>query len=73
MAMNAGLDITVREALQRRRGEWPALAEQAGVSHSWISQFVRGRIPNPGYRTLQKLAGALLPAPAAAPTDQQAA
>lgn len=45
----------VREALEARRGQWPELANAAGVSHSWISQFVRGKIPNPGVATLERL------------------
>lgn len=28
---------------------------KAGISHSWISQFVRHKIPNPGYATLRRL------------------
>lgn len=49
------LDTDVRCLLERRRGEWRKIAEEAQVSHSWISQFVRGLIPNPGYATLRDL------------------
>jgi transcriptional regulator with XRE-family HTH domain len=49
------LDIEVRGALERCRGTWPRIAAQCGVSHSWISKFVRGKIPNPGFATLQSL------------------
>lgn len=49
------LDVDVRELLESRRGEWTKIAEEAGVSHSWISQFVRGKIPNPGFGTLSML------------------
>jgi len=45
----------VRAQLLERRGEWPNIAEQADVSHSWISKFVNKRIPNPGYATLARL------------------
>lgn len=45
----------VRSGLQARRGEWKDIASRAGVSHSWISQFVRGLIDNPGYRTLESI------------------
>jgi transcriptional regulator with XRE-family HTH domain len=58
-AMNLSLDADVRAALQKRRGEWKLIAEQSKVSHSWISQFVRGKIDNPGYATLKSLAGPL--------------
>lgn len=49
------LDDKVRGALERRRGEWPLIARQADVSHSWLSKFVRREIGNPGYATLVRL------------------
>lgn len=58
--MSKKFDAGIRERLEAQRGEWPELARQAGVSHSWLSQFVRGLIPNPGIRTLEKL-DAVLP------------
>ena len=53
--MSTPLDIEVRQLLEERRGDWPRIAEAANVSHSWISQFVRDKIPNPGYATLTKI------------------
>lgn len=49
------LDAAVRDLLEANRGEWPRIAANADVSHSWISQFVRNKIPNPGYATLKRL------------------
>jgi transcriptional regulator with XRE-family HTH domain len=49
------LDVEVRELLESRRGTWQDIAKGAGVSHSWISQFMRDKIPNPGFATLQRL------------------
>jgi len=46
------------------RGDEP----DADVSHSWVSQFVRGKIPNPGYATLKRIQAAL----GAQPTADQA-
>lgn len=63
--MSNALDVEVRAALERKRGEWKQIAVDADVSHSWISQFVRGKIPNPGYATLRKLHEMLVPAKAA--------
>jgi transcriptional regulator with XRE-family HTH domain len=57
--MNKPLDAEVRDLLENRRGDWGRLAAAAGVSHSWISQFMRGLIPNPGFMTLTKLQAAL--------------
>lgn len=53
--MTPELDTEVRAMLEQRRGDWKRIAADAEVSHSWISQFVRGLIPNPGYATLKKL------------------
>lgn len=53
--MSTPLDVEVREALERKRGVWKQVAADTGVSYSWISQFVRGKIPNPGYVTLIRL------------------
>ncbi len=50
---------TVRKGLEARRGDWKEIAAKAGVSHSWISQYVRGLIDNPGYRTLSSIQQAL--------------
>lgn len=57
--MNTPLDQDIRSRLLARRGEWPAIAASSGVSHSWISKFVRGQIPNPGYTTLTRLGACL--------------
>lgn len=45
----------VHDALEARRGDWPTVAERAGVSYSWLSKFANGRIRNPGFETLTKL------------------
>jgi hypothetical protein len=49
------LDVEVRDMLEDRRGDWTSIAVSAGISHSWISKFVRGEIPNPGFVTLSNL------------------
>ena len=57
--MSKKLDTAIRSRLEARRGEWPDIVKQTGVSHSWLSKFARGLIPNPGIRTLEKLDAAL--------------
>jgi transcriptional regulator with XRE-family HTH domain len=59
--MNNDLDQQLRLALEGCRGEWPAISARASVSYSWLSKFVNGRIPNPGYETLKKLHAAIAP------------
>lgn len=59
MAENS-LDVEVRTLLQKRRGDWAAIAKSAEVSHSWLSKFFRGEIPNPGYTTLKRVRDSLL-------------
>ncbi len=64
---------SIVEKAQARKGEWPVLAREAGVSYSWLVKFMGGEIPNPGVRTLTKLAAALSsspsPASARSPTE----
>jgi len=53
--MSTSLDTDVRAALEQRRGDWQTIAKESGVSYSWISKFVNGHIPNPGFTTLKDL------------------
>ena len=41
-----------REMLAKCKGQWPEVAERSGMSHPWISKFMRGKIPNSGIMTL---------------------
>ena len=63
MKANPPLDAEVRELLEKWRGNWMKVAKDCDVSHSWISQFVRGKIPNPGFATLTKLQAYLVATP----------
>ncbi|MEN4918241.1 helix-turn-helix transcriptional regulator [Achromobacter spanius] len=54
-AMEKPLDLKVRDLLLAHRGRWAEIAIATGVSHSWISKFVNGHIPNPGYSRLQRM------------------
>lgn len=51
--MDTNLDHQVREMLEARKGDWALIAEGSNVSYSWLSKFVNGHIPNPGYGTLK--------------------
>ena len=57
--MEKPLDIEVKAILEARRGEWQAISDEAKVSHSWLSKFVNGHIPNPGLTTLRKVYDAI--------------
>lgn len=57
--MSTKLDTVIRNRLAARKGDWLEIAKRAGVSHSWMSKFMNGHIPNPGIRTLEKLNAAL--------------
>ena len=57
--MQPDFDSQVRALLEAKRGEWPEVSKCAKVSHSWLSKFVRGEIPNPGYETLKRVHAAL--------------
>jgi len=64
--MSTNLDQIVLDLLKARKGDWQGVATASGVSYSWLSKFVNGHIPNPGFATLMKLHDALTSAPAAA-------
>lgn len=51
----------VRDGVERKRGRWPDLARESGVSYSWITKFGAGKYDqtNVGHRTLEKLATVL--------------
>ena len=53
--MQTNLDESVSAMLKARKGDWMAISQQAEVSYSWLSKFVNGHIPNPGYATLARL------------------
>ena len=53
--MEETLDKEVKALLECRKGDWLHIAQQANVSHSWLSKFVNGHIDNPGYATLKRL------------------
>lgn len=66
--MNNTIDRDVLAMLEKRRGDWKAVAEASGVSYSWLSKFANGHIGNPGLTTLKKLQAALQ-----SPAEKQAA
>lgn len=72
--MNKDLDEEVLELLERRRGDWQAVAAASGVSYSWLSKFANRHIGNPGIETLKKLRSALIDAEGApaVPTPTEA-
>lgn len=58
--------------LDHYRGAWQPISEAAGVSYSWLSKYMLGKIANPGYVTLTRL-HAYLSSDAAAVQATQAA
>lgn len=54
------LDDVVRELLTDRKGKWTPIAKAAKVSPSWVYQFMRGEVPNPGIETLRKIRAAIV-------------
>ena len=53
--MKVDLDTRVKALLEKRKGDWRSIADESNVSYSWLSKFVNGYIPNPGYTTLKGL------------------
>jgi|SRR6267154_852280 len=52
------LTAAVRGKLEETRRFWPHVQRKAGVSRSWITQFMAGKLPNPGVDTLHRLSTA---------------
>jgi predicted transcriptional regulator len=52
---------TVISALNERKGNWPSIASDNGVSYSWLTKLAQGKIPNPGIQTVERLYHYLLP------------
>lgn len=50
------LDEEVRDALNRRKGNWERIKNETGISYSWLSKFARNEIKNPGIDYLTRLA-----------------
>jgi hypothetical protein len=53
--MSEPLDIAVKDLLVKHKGHWQTVVDEAKVSHSWLSKFVNGHIPNPGYPQLKRV------------------
>jgi transcriptional regulator with XRE-family HTH domain len=49
----------VVEQLQARKGTWPAIAEKSGVKRNTLAKIADGRIKDPGYSKVLKIATAL--------------
>ncbi|CAB3660248.1 hypothetical protein LMG26696_03332 [Achromobacter pulmonis] len=64
---------TVRSQLLARKGSWPAICEEAGVSYSWLTKYAQGKITNPGSRQLEAVSRCLGGAGAQAPANPPAA
>lgn len=69
--MSDNLDTEVRELLEARRGDWRKVCAEMQISHSWVSQFVRNKITNPGYLTLRDLRVYLKTGKKPAPAEAQ--
>ena len=41
--------------LNRRKGQWPQIATDNGVSYSWLCKLAQGKIQNPSVVTIESL------------------
>lgn len=44
-----------RQYLDTQRGNWPTVAQEAGVGYQWLIKFAQGHIDNPGARQIDAL------------------
>lgn len=56
---------TIRDELQARKGDWPKICADTGISYWWMTKFAQGRIENPGVRHLESLRAYFAATPAA--------
>lgn len=65
--MEKPLDF-VLERLPEYRGRFKEVAIGSGVSYSWVSKLANNRIPNPGIRSVERLADWINSQPTAPPS-----
>lgn len=53
--MDISLTSQVIRRLQAVKGSWRAVAEDTGVSYSWLCKFAQGHISNPGARRIERI------------------
>lgn len=66
--MNESLE-SLRTELANRRGSITKIANQSGISYSWLMQFTHGKIVNPTVKRVEALRNALYESP---PEDRAA-
>jgi len=54
-AMNTSIYTTVLEKLAARKGEWPQIAADTGMSYSTLCKIAQGHIESPSVHTMQRL------------------
>lgn len=47
----------IRNELQPRRGDWPAICTATGLSYWWLTKLAQGRIREPGLSKIERLQG----------------
>lgn len=45
----------IRSDLAARKGEWPAICRETGLSYWWLTKFAQGRIKEPGLTKIERL------------------
>lgn len=45
----------LRSNLQRRKGDWPSMCRDTGLSYGWVTKFAQGKICEPGLRKVEAL------------------
>ena len=46
----------VKKWLSDERGNWPQIAEEAGVGYEWLTALMQGDIKDPGIQKIERLA-----------------
>jgi hypothetical protein len=47
--------LDVKRELECRRGQWPAICGETGLSYDWLTKLMRGVIRDPGISKIDAL------------------
>lgn len=57
--MKESLLIQMKGRLRAVKGQWPSIADQAGVDYVWLTKVMQGAIKDPGVTRVERVIAAL--------------
>lgn len=53
--MSTQMIAKAKQYAESRKGEWKALAREAGVTYPWLCKFMQNQIPDPSYFRVERI------------------